>query len=286
MKILVTGSKGQLGSELKVISNYNNSYEWIFTDIEELDLSDLKNLYKKISVFFPDLIINCAAYTQVDKAESEYILADIINHKAVDLISKWTRDNSKKLIHISTDYVFDGNSKDALNENASLSPLNTYGKTKLDGEIICQLNDSNSIILRTSWVYSSFGNNFVKTMRKLMIDQALIKVVDDQFGSPTYAADLADVILKIIENNDWIPGIYHYSNEGKISWFDFAKSIKSISNYQTKIIAVPSSEFKTTAIRPKYSLLDKTKIKNVYDINIPFYLDSLKKCIKILKDES
>ena len=286
MKILVTGANGQLGSELRFLSLNNNQHDWIFTDLHELDLSDLKNLDSKISKISPSLIINCAAYTSVDKAESENELANILNFKAVDLMSKWSSNNVKKFIHISTDYVFDGNSEIPLKEDELTAPINVYGSSKLKGENICLKNDNNSIILRTSWVYSSYGNNFVKIMRNLMLKKNTISVVNDQIGSPTYAADLAEVILEIANNDQWIPGLYHYSNEGKISWFDFANDIKYFSNFKTQINGISTKDYPTAAKRPKYSLLDKTKIKETYNIKVPFYRESLKKCIKILENES
>ena len=286
MKILVTGANGQLGSELRFLSLNNNQHDWIFTDLHELDLSDLKNLDSKISKISPSLIINCAAYTSVDKAESENELANILNFKAVDLMSKWSSNNVKKFIHISTDYVFDGNSEIPLKEDELTAPINVYGSSKLKGENICLKNDNNSIILRTSWVFSSYGNNFVKIMRNLMLKKNTISVVNDQIGSPTYAADLAEVILEIANNDQWIPGLYHYSNEGKISWFDFANDIKYFSNFKTQINGISTKDYPTAAKRPKYSLLDKTKIKETYNIKVPFYRESLKKCIKILENES
>ena len=285
VKILVTGGNGQLGSELRSLSSNQIQFQWIFTDLKELDLSDLKNLENNILKISPDLIINCAAYTNVDKAESEIELANILNFKAVDLISKWSSANQRKLIHISTDYVFDGNSEIPLSEKALPSPINVYGITKLKGERACLKNDPNSIIIRTSWVYSSFGNNFVKTMKNLMEKRDSLNVVNDQVGSPTYAADLAETILKIIDYKKWIPGLYHYSNEGEVSWFDFANDIKYFSNFKTEINDIPSEEYPTPAKRPKYSLLDKTKIRETFNIEIPYFKESLEKCVKILKNE-
>lgn len=286
MKILVTGANGQLGSELSFLSSKHNQHEWIFTDLQQLDLFDLENLERNISKIEPCLIINCAAYTSVDKAESENELANIINYKAVDVISKWSSKTGKKLIHISTDYVFDGNSETPLKEDAKTSPINVYGSSKLKGEKACLNNDISSIIIRTSWVYSSFGNNFVKIMRNLMKKKDVISVVNDQLGSPTYAADLAEVISTIVNHNRWIPGVYHFSNEGEVSWFDFANDIKHLSNLKTKIKGISTKKHPTFAKRPKYSLLDKTKIKETYRIKVPYYKDSLEKCIKILENEA
>jgi dTDP-4-dehydrorhamnose reductase len=286
MKILVTGANGQLGSELRFLSSTQNQHEWIFTGLKELDLSDLQTLESNITKIAPCLIINCAAYTSVDKAESENELANILNFKAIDIISKWSSNNSKKLIHISTDYVFDGKSDTSLREDAETSPINIYGSSKLKGENVCLKNDLNSIIIRTSWVYSSFGNNFVKIMINLMKKRDSLSVVDDQVGSPTYAADLAEAILIIVNHNKWVPGLYHYSNEGEISWFDFANDIKYFNNFKTQIKGISTDEYPTAAKRPKYSLLDKTKIREIYNIKAPYYKDSLKKCIKILQNEA
>lgn len=285
MKILVTGANGQLGSELRFLSSSQNQHNWVFTDFQELDLSDLNNLESNISKIAPGLIINCAAYTAVDKAENENELAKILNFKAVDLISKWSSNNNRKLIHISTDYVFDGNSKTPLKEDSVACPINFYGYSKLEGERVCLKNDLNSIIIRTSWVYSSFGNNFVKVMRNLMKKRDSISVVNDQSGSPTYAADLAEAILTIINHKKWIPGLYHYSNEGEVSWFDFANDIKSLSNFKTQIKGISTKKYPTAAKRPKFSLLNKTKIKETYNIKVPYYKDSLEKCIAILENE-
>mgnify|MGYP001199159024 FL=1 len=242
-----------------------------------------KNFLNNIN---PTIIINCAAYTSVDKAESESKLANIINFKAVDIISRWTSDNNKKLIHVSTDYVFDGLSNIPLSENSKTKPVNEYGRSKLKGEVACLKNDPSSIVIRTSWLYSSFGKNFVKTMIELMKKNNSVKVVNDQIGSPTYAYDLAKVIIKIIMNDKNKSGLFHYSNEGEISWFEFAKSIKEFYNLDCIIIGVSSKEFKTLAKRPQYSLLNKSKIKTTFNLEIPNYKQSLKNCIEIIKNEA
>lgn len=285
MVILVTGANGQLGSEIKNISKFYKKFQWIFTDVNEFDLSKIESISKKLDLVNPDIIINCAAYTNVDKAESELDIAELVNFKAVDLISNWTSLNDAKLIHISTDYVFDGSSKVPLDELADTNPLNIYGVTKLKGEKSCLKNDKNSIIIRTSWVYSSYGKNFVKTLLDLMHKKKSLDVVNDQIGSPTYAKDLADAIIQIINHKNWIPGVFHYSNIGEISWFEFANSIKKISGINTYIRGVSSNVYPTKAKRPKYSLLNKKKIKEKYNLTIPKYDESLKKCIKILTNE-
>ena len=286
MKVLVIGSDGQLGLEFRKISNNYNSLSWVFSTIKILDLSRLDTISSFLNEINPTVIINCAAYTDVDKAEIEFRLANIINFKAVDIISKWSSSNNSKLIHISSDYVFDGLSNIKLSENSKTKPVNEYGSSKLKGEIACLKNDSNSIVIRTSWLYSSFGKNFVKTMINLMKKNNSVMVVNDQKGSPTYAYDLAKVIIEIIVNSKNKSGLFHYSNEGEISWFEFAKSIRELYNLNCDIIGVSSKEFKTTAKRPKYSLLNKSKIKSTFNLKIPDYKQSLKSCIEIIKNEA
>ncbi len=284
MKILVTGSNGQLGSEIKLLSTkYKN--DWIFTDYHEFDLNDLKNIYSKLDKFNPEIIINCAAYTSVDNAEIEKNLCNNINNIAVGHIAKWSNDNKCKLIHISSDYVFDGLVNIALKEDHETNPINYYGRTKLLGEKKCQESNIESIIIRTSWVFSSYGSNFVKKIIDLMNKKPVINVVDDQYGSPTYAADLALVIMKIIHEKSWVPGIFNFSNQGKTSWYELALIIKNFYKFETIIEPVNSLTYKSIAKRPKYSLLNKQKIKNTYQIQIPYFYDSLKKCLIILNNE-
>jgi len=286
VKILVIGSEGQLGSELKKVSKNYYNVSWFFSSIKVLDLSDLNSINNYLSNINPTVILNCAAYTNVDQAETEIELVNIINYKAVDIISRWTSDNNKKLVHISTDYVFDGLSKLPLSEDSKTNPINEYGRSKLKGEIACFKNDPNSIVIRTSWLYSSFGKNFVKTMIDLMKNNNSVKVVNDQIGSPTYAYDLTKVIIEIIINSKNKSGLFHYSNEGEISWFEFARSIRELYNLDCEIIGVSSKEFKTIAKRPKYSLLNKSKIKKTFNLEIPNYKQSLENCIKVIKNET
>jgi dTDP-4-dehydrorhamnose reductase len=286
MKVLVIGSEGQLGLEFQKISNSFDSLFWTFSTIKTLNLLRLETINSFLNNINPTVIVNCAAYTNVDKAEIEPKLANTINYKAVDIISKWTSVKSKKLIHISTDYVFDGLSKLPLSENSKTKPINKYGISKLKGETACLKNDSNSMVIRTSWLYSSFGKNFVKTMIDLMKKNHSVKVVNDQIGSPTYAYDLAKVVIEIIINNENKSGLFHYSNEGETSWFEFARSIKELYNLDCKIIGISSKEFKTLAKRPKYSLLNKSKIKTTFNLEIPDYKQSLKNCIDIIKNEA
>lgn len=281
-KILITGAKGQLGSELNVLSSKYSQFDWVFTDWQELDLCDLENLEQNISIINPQIIINCAAHTAVDKAESEKELSDVLNHQAVAIMAKWSYENNCQLIHISTDYVFDGNSSKALTETASTNPINVYGLTKLAGEKSCLHQNPKAIIVRTSWVYSSFGNNFVKTMSRLMQEKDSLNVVNDQIGSPTYAADLAQAIMTIITHNNWKAGIYNFSNEGEISWFEFALAIQEIGGFECNIGGIASSNYPTPAQRPKFSLLDKTKIKTTFGVEVPQYKESLRKCMQLL----
>jgi dTDP-4-dehydrorhamnose reductase len=276
-KILVTGATGQLGSELKVLSlNYPNA-EWFFADRTQLSLDKIEIIESQLSAIQPNVIINCGAYTAVDTAETEKELADTVNHLAVEIIAKFAHNNNVKLIHISTDYVFDGTSSIPLTEEAQTIPVNVYGRTKRAGELACLRENPNAVIIRTSWVYSKFGNNFVKTMQRLMQERESINVVNDQIGSPTYAADLAQALMSIVNAAKWIPGIYNFSNEGEISWYEFALAIKELGGYSCEVNGIPSAAYPTPAKRPTYSLLDKSKIKRVYGVVVPDYAASLKK---------
>ncbi|WET01220.1 dTDP-4-dehydrorhamnose reductase [Flavobacterium sp. YJ01] len=276
-KILVTGATGQVGTELSVLAPKYPQYEWIFADRTKATLDNLELLQTQIEAINPDIVFNCGAYTAVDKAESEKELAFTINQAAVALIAKYTVEKNARLIHISTDYVFDGSSSIALSEESKTNPINVYGESKLAGEIACLKENPESIIIRTSWVYSKFGNNFVKTMQRLMQERDKINVVNDQIGSPTYAADLAQAMIDIIESPKWISGIYNYSNEGEISWYEFALSVKEFGGYNCKVGGIPTLSYPTPAKRPNFSLLDKTKIKSVYNLEIPNYKKSLRK---------
>jgi dTDP-4-dehydrorhamnose reductase len=285
-KILVTGANGQLGSELKELSSHYSQFEWVFADRTVLDLSDLNSISNTLDVTQPQFIINCAAYTAVDKAETETVLADVLNHQAVAVMAQWSAANDCRLVHISTDYVFDGNSSTALTEEAPTGPINVYGQTKLAGELACMRENPEAIVIRTSWVYSGFGNNFVKTMSRLMQERDQLSVVNDQIGSPTYAADLAQAILTIITHPNWQAGIYHFSNEGEISWYEFALAIQEIGGFNCAVSGIPSSDYPTPAQRPHYSLLDKSKIKNTFGVVVPDYRESLKTCIELIRINS
>ena len=282
-KILVTGGNGQLGSELRVLSITYPQFDWVFTDYQELDLCDLEHLSTHLSKIQPQYIINCAAHTAVDKAESEGELSDQLNHQAVGVLAKWSAANDCKFIHISTDYVFDGTAATPLSETAATGPINVYGQTKLAGELACRAACPESIIIRTSWVYSSFGANFVKTMSRLMQERDSLSVVNDQIGSPTYAADLARAIMTIIMHPQWQAGLYHFSNEGEISWYEFALAIQEIGGFDCKVSGIPTSAYPTPAKRPQYSLLDKIKIKATFGVIVPDYKESLERCMRLLQ---
>jgi dTDP-4-dehydrorhamnose reductase len=282
-KILVTGSNGQLGMELQLLGKLKTGYNFLFSDRKTFSLENKDQMTEFFQKNKPDYCINCAAYTNVDGAESNAQLANIVNNEAVGFLAKLSKEFDCKLIHISTDYVFNTENDIPISEDyEGMFPVNTYGETKYKGEVNCVKNNSEAIIIRTSWVYSSFGNNFVKTMLRLMNERNNLKVVDDQIGSPTYAKDLADCILKIIEFKKWTPGVFHYSNSGSLSWFDFASKIKEFSNLECEILPIPSSEFVTEAKRPIFSILETKKIQEEYHIKITPYLDSLKRCLSIL----
>ncbi|TRX20879.1 dTDP-4-dehydrorhamnose reductase [Flavobacterium franklandianum] len=281
-KILVTGANGQLGSEIKMLALHYPQFDFIFTDIDDFPLDQSEVIISNFNRIQPDIVINCAAYTAVDKAEQDTVVADAINHLAIATLASLCSESGAKLVHISTDYVFDGTSPVAYKEDDQPNPKSVYGVTKLAGEIACLKNFPDSIIIRTAWVYSEFGNNFVKTMLRLMSERDSLSVVDDQVGSPTYAADLAQVILTILDSATWESGIYHYSNAGEISWFDFAQDIKEIAQKTCKITGIPASNYPTPAERPAYSLLDKSKIKAVYGIEAVDYKISLKKMMERL----
>jgi dTDP-4-dehydrorhamnose reductase len=282
LNVLVTGSHGQLGSEIKALSSHY-AYEFFFTDREELDISDKT----KIEIFCKenaiDVIINCAAYTAVDKAEDEEEIADAVNRQAVRYLAEISKAYSIKLIHISTDYVFDGTNFKPYTEIDRPGPNNVYGQTKLAGEkAMISVNPAGSIIIRTSWLYSGYGSNFVKTMLRLGKERDRLGVVFDQVGTPTYARDLAEAVLQILNvdtTRDPVE-IYHYSNEGVCSWYDLAKAIFEISGIQCEVNPIETVEYPTPAARPSYSLLNKSKIKKEYNIAIPYWRDSLKECLE------
>ena len=284
MNILVTGANGQLGNEMRIVSQ-GSSDSYIFTDVDELDITNRDAVMDFVTDNNIKVVVNCAAYTNVDKAEDDEKTAELINAQAVEYLALACRANHAMLIHISTDYVFGGNEGNTpKKETEPVNPTGAYGRTKLHGEQAIWKVGCNYLIIRTAWLYSEFGNNFVKTMRKLTAERDKLNVVFDQIGSPTYAFDLANVIFKIIEERryDELEGVYHFSNEGVISWYDFAKEICELSGNVCDIQPCHSDEFPSKVKRPSYSVLDKTKIKNSLNITIPHWKESLKKCINKL----
>jgi dTDP-4-dehydrorhamnose reductase len=284
MRLLITGAYGQLGNEIKQLAENYPEWEFIFTDADTLDITDGNAVIKFLNETSPDCVINCAAYTAVDKAENHIEAAGRLNAIAPGILANVAKRISAKMIHISTDYVFDGKAFLPLTESDEVNPTGVYGKSKLAGEQNCMKENRDSIIIRTSWLYSTFGNNFVKTMLKYGRERESLKVVYDQVGTPTYAADLAGAILHIVQTSEkepekFIPGIYHYSNEGVTSWYDFSKAIFEISGINCKVHPILSEEFPLPTKRPEYSVLNKSKIKNNFGIHIPYWRDSLKVCI-------
>ena len=281
-RILVTGANGQLGQSILEQSKNYKEIECFFVTRNELDITNeelVKHYFDDKSF---DFVVNCAAYTAVDKAEDEQESAYLVNAKATEFLAKITNEKKIPFIHVSTDYVFDGTASQPRMETDQTNPIGVYGQTKLEGENLALKNNPKTIILRTAWVYSRFGNNFVKTMLRLFQEKESISVVADQIGSPTNAIDLADAILEIISTDELTYGIFNYSNEGKCSWFEFAQKIKEFSSSTIEINPVPTSAYPTKAKRPAFSLLDKTKIKEVYQLTIPNWEDSLKKELKHL----
>lgn len=281
--VLVTGSNGQVGSEMRELSS-EYDYTFFFTDRTTLDITDNKAVEEFVKSNAINAIINAAAYTAVDKAETDEKNADTINHVAVKNLAQIAKEKGLKLIHISTDYVFDGTNFKPYTEEDTTNPNGVYGATKLAGEIAMKnINPNNSIIIRTSWVYSSFGANFVKTMLRLGKERDSLGVIYDQVGTPTYAKDLARTILDILPNikNEKVE-LYNYSNEGVCSWYDFSREIMSMAKLDCQINPIETKEYPTPAKRPHYSLLNKAKIKKEFNLTIPYYKDSLDKCLRIM----
>jgi dTDP-4-dehydrorhamnose reductase len=281
--ILVTGANGQLGSEIQELSN-NFEANYFFTDRNSLDITDQNALINYIQTNNIDTIINCAAYTAVDKAESDIENTNKVNHLSVKYMAEIAKEKNIKFVHVSTDYVFDGKNYKPYTEDDTVSPNGIYGKTKLDGEKALQeINPKNSIIIRTSWVYSSYGANFVKTMLRLGKEKEQLGVIFDQVGTPTYAKDLAYTILEILPKIDNVNvEIYNYSNEGVLSWYDFSKEIMRMAKLKCEVNPIETKEYPTPATRPHYSLLNKAKIKKTFNITIPYWKDSLDECLKKL----
>ena len=297
MRILVTGKNGQLGQSINKIvntgngkNNYQQDNEFIFVGREELDLSKKESIASYFDNNNFDVIINCGAYTAVDRAEEEQNLTNQVNHLAIKQLAGIAKEQKAKLIHISTDYVFDGTGSKPYKETDKTNPINVYGKTKLAGEKALQeIMPTNAMIIRTSWVYSEYGNNFVKTMLRLGKERDEINVVSDQIGSPTYATDLAKAILKIIDNRDYqdkdkATEIYHHSNKGEISWYDFTKEIFKLAKIDCKVSPITTEQYPTPAKRPRNTLMSKDKIIEEFSLEILDWKKSLETCITILKE--
>jgi dTDP-4-dehydrorhamnose reductase len=293
MKILVTGKNGQLGQSIKRLLDEKcfanlSSFSFIFTGRGELNLENLESIQSYFVRNDIDIIINCAAYTKVDQAEEDQNQANLINHNAVRELAKISKKSKIKLIHISTDFVFNGHKKEPYTEDDKTSPINIYGKTKLAGELaIISTMPFNSIIIRTGWVYSEFGNNFVKTILNLATKSNTLDIVSDQIGTPTYAYNLANLILQIVGSESFLENekptsIFHYSNEGKSSWYEFAKEIISISGINCHLNPINTEDYPLPAKRPKYSILSKKKISQEYALNIHHWKDALNDCLKNL----
>jgi len=285
--ILITGANGQLGNELRIVSKNFYGYDFIFTDIDTLNITNYENTLEFIKKSGPDWIINCAAYTLVDKAEAEPEQALLINGTAVKNITEAIRETECRFIHVSTDYVYDGKANVPYNENVPADPQSAYGRSKLAGEKYALLHQG-AMIIRTAWLYSSFGNNFVKTILRHAAEKESLNVVFDQTGTPTYAADLAGAIMNIvsgvIRNQVAMnPGIYNYSDEGVCSWYDFATEIVKEAGLPCKIHPILSKDYRQAAQRPTYSVMDKSKIRENYGLSIPHWRTSLLKCLKLLK---
>jgi len=281
-KIVVTGGNGQLGKELQEMSSSHPQFSFYFLTKEDMPIDNFELVRNYFGTLKPAYCINCAAYTAVDRAESEKDLAFQVNGEAVGVLAAICKEHDAKFIHISTDYIFNGEGTYPYTENFPTDPVNVYGASKLEGEKQAIGFNPGCIIIRTSWVYSSFGKNFVKTMMRLMNEKDEVRVVNDQVGSPTYAADLAEVILKIIP--DWKPGIYNFSNEGIITWYEFAVAIKEIINCPCDVLPITTSGYPTPAKRPAYSVLDKTKIQETFGVRLKDWKESLRNCIAKIQD--
>lgn len=280
MNILITGCNGQLGNEMQLLARENVQHSYFFTDVEELDITDSEAVEAFVEFNAIDCIVNCAAYTAVDKAEENEELCDLLNNVAPGHLAKAVGKRGGIMVQVSTDYVFDGTNHIPYTESEPTCPNSVYGRTKLAGEQSVMANCTNAMIIRTAWLYSTFGNNFVKTMMRLGKEKETLGVIFDQVGTPTYARDLAHAIYAAI-NKGVVPGIYHFSNEGVISWYDFTKAIHRIAGITTcKVRPLHTEEYPTPAKRPHYSVLDKTKIKQTYGIEVPYWEDSLRECIQ------
>lgn len=280
--ILITGANGQLGNEMRLLAGENEGYNYFFTDVAELDICDEQAVMDFVACHQIDIIVNCAAYTAVDKAEDNQDLCNRLNAVAPGFLAKAVATRNGYLVQVSTDYVFDGTAHIPYKEDQPTCPNSVYGVTKLAGEKEALKYCSNTMVIRTAWLYSTFGNNFVKTMIRLGKEKESLGVIFDQIGTPTYARDLAAVIFAAI-NKGIVPGIYHFSNEGVCSWYDFTKAIHRLAGITAcHVKPLHTEDYPTKAVRPHYSVLDKTKIKETYGVEVPYWMDSLAECIEKL----
>lgn len=280
--VLVTGANGQVGSEIRFLSSTTPYLTFVFVDRDELDITSQESVTAFFSQQKFDVLINCAAYTAVDKAESEKETAFKINAEGAGNLAAVCRKNNCSYLHISTDFIFDGTASVPVTESQKPNPLSVYGASKLAGDEIVVKENPGSVILRTSWVYSSYGNNFVKTILKLCKEREGLNIIADQTGTPTYARDLAAAILHIIQQPEWKPGVYNYSNEGTASWYDFAVAIRDLAELKTQINPIETSQYPTPAARPKFSVLNKRKVKETFGLQIPYWRHSLQQCIALI----
>ena len=282
MNILITGANGQLGREMRLIGEEHKEHNWIYTDVEELDITDFAAVSRMVEDIKADVIVNCAAYTNVDKAEEDEQTALKLNADAVEVLSR----QKAKVVHISTDYVFSGSGCVPYKETDTPAPMTAYGRTKLEGENRLLQNKPDAVIIRTAWLYSEYGNNFVKTMLRLGKEKQSLGVVYDQVGTPTYALDLARAIYSVITAENWQGGVYHFTNEGVCSWYDFTREIfriyntRSVEKINAEVKPILSSEYAYKTPRPHYSVLDKAKIKSTFGISIPYWTEALDRCIR------
>ena len=283
MKLLITGANGQLGNEMRVALAQRCDVEAIYTDVDTLDITDLAQLDAFVAAEMVSHIVNCAAYTAVDKAEDDEATATKVNVDAVRNLGIVAAKYAAKIVHVSTDYVFDGCGHKPYTEDMAVCPTNVYGRTKLAGEEALFVECQDAIVIRTSWLYSSFGNNFVKTMLRLGRERDELNVIFDQVGTPTYAADLARNILTIIIDKEWVSGIYNFSNEGVCSWYDFTIMIHKLAGIDCKVNPIESSAYPVCTPRPHYSVLNKSKIKTTFGVEVPYWVDSLQRCLNILE---
>lgn len=289
-KILITGANGQLGSEIRKIVGLYSNFQFIFTDVKELDITDPMAVEKMLLEEKPQWLVNCAAYTAVDKAETDSETAWLINAVAPAILAEKSKAVDCRFVQVSTDYVFDGKNYRPYVEEDEVCPTSVYGSTKLEGELISLANNPETLVIRTSWLYSSFGGNFVKSMIRLGSERDQLNVIFDQVGTPTYAGDLAMAILEIIQKTafgivSFVPGTYHYSNEGVCSWYDFAIAIHQIYGIDCKVLAIESKDYPSPVARPPYSVLNKSKIKSIFGTQIPYWRSSLEKCILEIKNQ-